>query len=273
MSRAASIAAVLRESEAPPVRAGAGAGAGAGASASASASVGADAGGGAARNGPPTPIRGRRRPQVLVGSAAAVLILAAAVGVPLALSGRSTSGRSTVSTAAEASRGAASSGAASSAQHHGRSALGTKDLSKFANAPIADLGPVGSVQALGARAAAVQPLNSAATPNAAAVPGAATAAPTEPGSSLGGTFAPLPTSAAIGVFERCFSSAVSAAGPGQAVQALATAEFEGTPALVFVFQPSAGGSTTGGSTTGNSARPLAVATARAGCRVLGTASI
>ena len=255
--RAASIAAILRESEAAPVRAGGGAGSGGGV--------------GAGRAGGPTPIRARRRPQVLVGSAAAVLILAAAIGVPLALSGRSTSGGSTASTAAEASRGAASGGAASggaaSGAHSGGDSLGTKDLSKFANAPITDLGPVDSVEALGARAASLGQPNSTATPNAAAVPGAAAAAPTEPGPSAGGTFAPLTTLPTISAFESCLSSAVRSAGPGRVVQDLATAQFEGKPALVYVF-----GTSSGGSSTGTSARPLAVATARTGCGVLGTSS-
>ena len=257
--RAASIAAVLRESDAALADADA--------DADADAGIGAGTGVGAGRPSGPTPIKGRRRPLVLVGSAAAVLILAAAVGVPLALSGRTTSGGSTASTAAEASRGAASGGVASGAPHGG-SSLGTSALSKFANAPVTDLGPLDSVEALGAGAASLGLRNSAATPNAAAVPGTAGAAPTVPGSSVGGAFAPLPTSSTISAFERCFSSAVRSAGAGRTVQALATAEFEGTPAFVYVFQ-----TVSAGSTPANSARPFAVATAQTGCRVLGTSSI
>jgi hypothetical protein len=52
------------------------------------------------------------------------------------------------------------------------------------------------------------------------------------------------------------------------VQFVANAEFRGSPALVYVFQPSSGGSA-----TGTGAHSVAVVTARDGCRVLGTTAI
>jgi hypothetical protein len=61
---------------------------------------------------------------------------------------------------------------------------------------------------------------------------------------------------------------VHVAGSKRSVQILATAEFKGTHALVYVFRP-----VSGGSTTGNAAHSLAVATARVGCRVLGTTAL
>jgi hypothetical protein len=61
---------------------------------------------------------------------------------------------------------------------------------------------------------------------------------------------------------------VGAAGLHRAVQALATATFRGAPALVYVFM-----SASDGSVTGKAARSVVVATARAGCAVLGTSSL
>jgi hypothetical protein len=87
------------------------------------------------------------------------------------------------------------------------------------------------------------------------------------GSSTQGTFnvaAALETEA----FQRCLSSATHAAGSNRSVQFLASAEFKGAPALVYVFLPASGGAV-----TGNGAHSLAVATARDGCRVLGTTTL
>jgi len=250
--RAASIAAVLRESEVPQA--------------------------GAGRAEGPIPMKVRRRPQVLVGSAAAVLILAAAVGVPLALSGRSTSGGSAGSGAVRSSIRASSG-----PESHNQAASATTGLSNYLNAPLADLGAVDSVEALGARAATLQPLASTVAQNAPLTTGTPTASGKGgSGSNAGGTLSPTATPtpygasaksvtpatpATITLFEHCLSSAVGAAGLNRAVEALATAVFRGAPALVYVFMPASGGSV-----TGKAAQSVVVATARAGCGVLGTAS-
>ncbi len=72
-------------------------------------------------------------------------------------------------------------------------------------------------------------------------------------------------------FQRCLSSAMHAAGPTTSVQLVATAAFMGTPALVYVFQPSSSASTSGSpSTSGDAARSAVVVTAVDGCRILVT---
>jgi hypothetical protein len=52
------------------------------------------------------------------------------------------------------------------------------------------------------------------------------------------------------------------------VQLLASAEFKGTPALVYVFSPASGGSA-----TGSVSHAVVVATARAGCRFLAASAL
>jgi len=218
----------------------------------------------------PTPLRSRMRPQVLVGSAAAVLILATAVAVPLALSGRSTSGGSAESSAARSANSAAAGD-----NRSGQSATATTGQSKHATTSVVDLGPLESADALRVRAASLQPLNSPVAPSAAPV----TSAPGPTGaqgpsgeaaseSPIAGAFSPGAVPATITAFERCFSSAAHAAGTGREAQALATADFKGTPALVYVFM-----STSSGSGTGTGAQSIVVATARTGCRVLVTTSL
>jgi hypothetical protein len=232
---------------------------------------------------------------VLVGSAAAVLVLAVAVGIPLALS-RGTSSGSAASSSASTSSAA---GAVPSGQPHQQQASGTNRLAENDNARAADLGALGSVAALRSRVTALLAAdNSAAPPTP--VPGSAGAVPTTTGprttvpaatatTGTRGTAATTATTATSkagtgtasqGIFnaeanagttrqfELCLSSAMRAAGSKRSVQLLATAEFKGTQALVYVFFP-----VTGGSAKGNVAHPLAVATARSGCRVLGTTTL
>ncbi len=218
----------------------------------------------------PTALRSRMRQQVLVGSAAAVLILATAVAVPLALSGRSTSGGS-----AESSTAQSATRASAGHNRYGRSATATTGLSKHATASVVDLGPLDSADALRARADSLQPLHSPVAPNAAPVtsapgPEAAQGSSGEAASAspIAGAFSPGAVQATVTAFERCFSSAAHAAGTGREAQALATTDFKGTPALVYVFMP-----TSSGSATGNAAQSIVVVTARTGCRVLVTTSL
>ena len=218
----------------------------------------------------PTPLRTRMRPQVLVGSAAAVLILAAAVGVPLALSGRGSTGGSAESSAAPSSKRASAGG-----NQYRQSATATTGLSTHAAGSVVDLGPRNSVGALQAGAASLQPAASALAPNAAAATstpgpigaGVPTGAPGS-ASSNGGVFSPAMGQATLTAFERCLSSATHAAGAGRSVQTLAIADYKGTSALVYVFTPAASGST-----TGDAAQSVVVATARTGCQVLVTAPV
>jgi len=218
----------------------------------------------------PTPLRSRVRPQVLVGSAAAVLILATAVALPLALSGRSTSGGS-----AESSAARSANSAPAGHNGYGQSATATTGLSKHATTSVVDLGPLDSAEALRARAASLQPLNSPVVPSPAPVtsvsgPTGAQSPSGEAGSAspIAGAFSAGAAQATVSAFERCLSSAAHAAGAGREAQALATTDFKGTPALVYVFMP-----TSGGSATGNAAQSIVVATARTGCRVLVATSL
>jgi hypothetical protein len=88
------------------------------------------------------------------------------------------------------------------------------------------------------------------------------------GTASRGTFNTEANAATTRQFEICLSSAMHAAGTKRSVHLLATAEFKGMQALVYVFFP-----VPGGSATGNAAHSMAVATARDGCRVLGTTTL
>jgi hypothetical protein len=228
-----------------------------------------------------------RRPRVLVGSAAAALVLAVAVGIPLALSSR---GASSNSSASAPSTPAAS---AASAPPHRASASGTAGLSGKGYVVISDLGTVSSLGELRSRVttalsmdvagslsgAAPAPQGAAPTTTgplaATTTPGAPGAAATTATTSATGTTgagssrqSTFNGAAALGTFARCLSPAIHAAGSNRTVQFVANAEFRGSPALVYVFQPRSGGSATGAG-----AHSVAVVTARDGCRVLGTTTI
>ena len=240
--------------------------------------------------GAPVPMRTPRRPGVLVGSAAAALVLA--VGVPLALLSHASSSDSTASAPStpSASGGvAASAGSDHLGQQNQRQASGTTGVSGSAHAALSDLGVLDSLGELRSRVTTALSRDVAAAPSAAAPPTTGPAptgtAPTSPAPTSTGAFASTaPTSTGNGSstqstfnvaaalqtapFEGCLSSARHAAGSNRSVQFLASAEFRGVPALVYVFLPASGGSP-----TGNGARSLAVATARHGCRVLGTTTL
>jgi hypothetical protein len=215
-------------------------------------------------------VMARRRPQVLVGAAAAVLVLAGAIGIPIALSGRSTSGGSEASGPARATASAPAG------------VNGTSGLSQHVTSAVSDLGPLESVGALRSRVDGLFPAASSAAPTGqpgtASVPAAsppappAAVAPTPSGSGsqdLNNTFGASP--AMTTQFERCLSSATRAAGsaspaspasPAKTLQLLATATFKGAPALVYVFQPGTGPDV-----------QSAVVVARDGCKVLATTSL
>jgi hypothetical protein len=246
----------------------------------------------------PVPMRTPRRPRVpvLVGSAAAALVLVVAVGVPLALLSH---GASSDSTASAPSTPSASGGVAASAgsdrlgQQHQRQASGTAGSSGSAHAAISDLGALDSLGQLRSRVTAALSMDVAAAPSGAAsaptsVPAPTGAAPTTAGAAptTTGVFGSTATTSTTGTgsfsqstfnvaaaletapFARCLSSAMRAAGSNRSVQFLASAEFRSAPALVYVFLPASGGSA-----TGNEAHSLVVATARDGCRVLGTTTL
>ncbi len=201
--------------------------------------------------GEPVPIHARRRPQVLVGVAAAVLVLAALVSVPLALSGQSTSASSATSSAQASARSATSSTASSSAgQADSGVAGGSAAQGNSANAATTEsLGVASSLEGLRSRVAAALALRSATTtaPEGGSLPSAAPA-----------------TTTATTQFEGCLPAATRRAGPSRPLRLLGAVTFRGTPALVYVFGPSSSGSS-----TGNAARSAVVVTARQGCGVLG----
>lgn len=255
--RAASIATVLRAAE----------------------GQGAPAAARGAQDDGPVPLRSRRRPQVLVGAAAAVLVLATAVAVPLALS------RTGTSNGTAASAPASPSSPTTTGLEHRLPASGTYGLSENATASVSDLGAIDSLDALRARVAALLPeafapsatgaASAAATPRTTGVTGTTgvpgttgTTGTTATGSTKQATDNVTTTPGTTGIFEHCLASAVHAAGPGRDVELLATTKFKGTASLVYVFFP-----VSSGSPTGNAARPEAVVTGRAGCRVLATTSL
>jgi hypothetical protein len=218
----------------------------------------------------------RRRPQVLVGVAAAIIVLGAAIGVPVALSGGNSM--------------SASSGASESAarQLHRvpqaqAPAAGTLALPDHFGALVVNLGKVDSIDALRSKLAALAPHASAAVPtsqpplNAPTGPNATTATTaataTSGSTAAGGAGSAASTQTGEGrattsQFEHCLSSAMHAAGPVTSVQSVATVSFRATPALVYVFEPGQGGASTGGA-----ARSVVVVTAQVGCRVLGTTHV
>ncbi|HEY5023876.1 MAG TPA: hypothetical protein VII76_02775 [Acidimicrobiales bacterium] len=196
----------------------------------------------------------RRRPQVLVGAAAAVLVLAVAIGVPLALADHGISG-SAESTAAKAVRQPA--GAVHNAQ-----ASGTTGPSGSATATVYDLGTVGSTGELRSRVAAIRPNDfSVPAPYGQAASSATSQANTTDTAGPGSIGTPSQ-------FERCLSSAMSVAGSARLVHLLAIAAFKTTPTLVYVFAPDANGPV-----TGKAAGSLVVATALHGCKVVATTSL
>ena len=203
----------------------------------------------------PIPIS-RRRPQVLVGAAAAVLVLAAAVGVPLAVLGHgsSNSAQSRVSASAGQSLGRPAG------TDHSAPVPGTYGFSTSAAANIYALGGLSSVDGLRSRVMALESRAfSAAAPEKQSAADA-TAAPQSGTSKTGSASGATPAQ-----FERCFASAMHAAGAARTVSLLATATFKTTPTLVYVFEPAPTGSV-----ASNAQRTAVVATARQGCRVLVT---
>jgi hypothetical protein len=214
------------------------------------------------------PRRPARRPQALVGAAAAVLVLAAAVGVPLALSSESSS-RSTVSASASSS---------APRQLHAKkqfSGLGTYGSVKGVAGTVAKLGSVDSIESLRSRVSGLLPsASSAGRAGPASVPQAVPPNTTAPTGSASGTPSTDQNQLNIAAgtettsqFERCLPAASRSAAPATALQLVATATFEKTPALVYVFQP------TSGSTTGATSQSVVVVIASDRCTVLASTSL
>jgi hypothetical protein len=221
----------------------------------------------------------RRRPQVLVGVAAAIVVLGAAIGVPIALSGGNGTSASSVS-----------SGSAARQLHRfpqaQAPAAGTLALPDHFGALIVNLGKVDSIDALRSKLAALAPhasaavpttqpsLNAPTAPNATTATTATTAATATSGSTAAGGAGSAASTrtgggrATTSQFAHCLSSAMHAAGPVTSVQSVATVSFRATPALVYVFEPGQSGASTGGT-----ARSVVVVTAQSGCRVLGTTHV
>ncbi len=238
-----------------------------------------------------------RRPRVLAGAAAVVVVLAGAVAIPLALShSTTTSDRSATGT----SRSHASSrpGVTPTPQQ-GLSGPGS------AQAPVAP-GATGTATGEGSSSGS-PPAGPTAVPGSAAVPGTtgapgsatgvpptAEGAPLTPGAgapaaapglgtsisrgavalgpvrSIGALRSRVPsierpgtraTTSARSAFQACVARAAAAAGGGRAPERLATATVGRTPALVYLF---------GASGAPDPRSPVVVATAKRGCRVLGT---
>jgi hypothetical protein len=204
----------------------------------------------------PTPIR-RRRPQVLVGAAAAVLV-AAAIAVPLALSdhaGTNTAASAPASTAVHQSPLSGQASPSSSA---------TNESAGPATTTVPDLGRLDSPDALrsgvsgllGASAAAATATSQQPTPSTTGASGS-TATVLNP---------PLhPTPDTTGAFERCLALARRVVGPTGTLQVLATADYKGTAALVFVFGPQPAGQTPG---SGDGRQPTVVVVSSSSCGVL-----
>ncbi len=195
----------------------------------------------------PVRIHSRRRPRVLVGVAAAVLVLAALVSVPLALSGQNTSAPSSATAkSATASTAMSKAGQAQSGHQAGASAAEGYSAS---GAITESLGETSSLEGLRSRVAAALAVRSA------------TANAPEAGAFPSSTPGPTGTPSQ---FERCLPSAMHDAGPSRVLRLLGAVTFKRTPALVYVFGPSSRGSS-----TGNAARSAVVVVARDGCRALG----
>jgi hypothetical protein len=217
------------------------------------------------------PRRPARRPQALVGVAAAVLVLGAAVGVPLALSSESSS-HSTVSASASSS----ALRQLHAKQHSSGLTFGS---AKSAIGTVSKLGSVNSIESLRTRVSGLLPsASSTGSAGAAAAPQAAAPSTTGPTGSASATPSTVQNqdqnqlNIAAGTeetsqFERCLPAASRDATPATALQLLATATFEKTPALVYVFEPPSG------STTGATSQSVVVVIASDRCTVLASTSL
>jgi hypothetical protein len=202
----------------------------------------------------PTPIR-RRRPQVLVGAATAVVV-AAAIAVPLALSDH-------------AGTNTAASAPASTAVHQaplsGQPSAGSASNESAGPAPttVPDLGRLDSPDALRSGASGLLGAAAAATATTQQATPSTTGAS---GSTATASNPPLhPAPDATGAFERCLAPAQRVVGPTRTLQVLATANYEGTASLVFVFGPQSAGQPPG---SGDGRQPTVVAVSSSTCSVL-----
>ncbi|HVA05076.1 MAG TPA: hypothetical protein VMU64_15170 [Acidimicrobiales bacterium] len=191
---------------------------------------------------------------------AAVLVLAAAVGVPLALVGQSSSSQS------RASEGTSQVNRQQVGADHGVRGSAAAGPTESVTAHVSDLGALSSINRLRSLIMMVaQDEYSTAAPekqeNQEKLPSANATATTVNGLSKTGR----ESGTTPAQFERCLSSAMDAAGETRTLRLLATATFKGTPALVYLFGPEPNTSA-----TGNASRSAVVATARGTCKVLAT---
>ncbi len=205
-----------------------------------------------------------RQSRVLVGTAAAAVVVVAAIAVPLGLShGSSPSAQSAAvatTTPHSSDQRAATPSAAPSAADHG--------VTSTTAAGIRNLGTVTSAGELRSRLTpVVASLGSGKGASSDAFSAAGAPSTTEAAASSG--FALNGTVPAA--YARCVTVARGAAGVAATLTLVATVTYAHTSALVVVVHPTAGSSTAGPPTTGSSTAgsgSLAVVVARSGCRVL-----
>ena len=197
------------------------------------------------------------RSRLPLGAAAAVVALALAAGIPIALSHRGST--QTSSAAHETGRRPTTTPAPSAPVPSAAGATTT----------VPDLGSIGSVRALRSNLAHVLPPR-----GSAAVYGNSSNLSTQSDSARSGISLPA-TSGIPAPFASCVDSARQKAGPELPLAFVATATYDGTPALVVVLEvpPSTSGSSPAtGSSSGTGSRPatqhLALVVARSGCGVL-----
>lgn len=229
------------------------------------------------------PVPFRRRPRMLAGVAAAVVVLASVgVALPLALSGShvtagSSAARAPRAPAAHTGTGDLGRAGSSAASSSGPLASGSGSSSAGASA----LGPTSSPSSPGG---AAPPSPSDATgeaegqvtpqgglpslvPDLGSVASVAALRPLLAATTTSGSATPITQESS---FERCLATATASAGQGRSVERLATATITGTPVLVYVFGLAPGVS---GSTAGTTAEGIVVVTASSPCRLVGTASL
>jgi hypothetical protein len=188
-------------------------------------------------------MRPTRSPRVLVGAAAAVAVLVAAVGVSLGLAH---------------SRGPTASSAVHAPVQEPTTSGSLSPTAASPSTGLVSLGSIASPQALGRRLAPLLAVPKATSGRAAA----GTDENGNPDEFATGSTAQTDTGASTvpAVFSPCVAAAQRAWDPSATVTLVATATYRQTPALVVVLEPVNTVTTENGR--------LAVVVARSGCRVL-----
>lgn len=193
--------------------------------------------------------RPARQSRVLVGAAAAVAVLVAAVAVPLGLShGGPVSAPSAIATTVPRS----------STQHAATPSLSPPAALGTAAGTIRNLGPVTSAGELRTRLA---PEFASLGPSKGASSGTVTDKGAPLTTGVAGPSNYTLNSSVPPAYAHCVTVAEGAGGAGHTLELVATATYDHTPALVVVVHA------TGASSTPASSN-LAVVVARTGCRVL-----